>query len=1708
MVTKTVGPTGCDYTCDGTSDEVQINQALVWANANPQSTIWIKGPYTYDIQNSILVGSYTTVQIDSSAKLRLKNAAAWTVNTPIITQLVTPILNIEIYGGEIDANYSNQTEALNSGYYPCLLFTTATNVNVHNMNMHDGAGHGLSVTTGTNVIFHDNTCTNLGGDDCLLVSCTTADTYSNTLTVRGNSGIHIKNTANTTIHNNYITGLNATNGGIAGVIIEDTTGNTVYPYIYNNVILDAYNSGILIIETGTGNTNRNKHCWVHHNTVARAGITQIYDYNSGCTIQGFNGAVIEYNTFDSCYNAGILQRYPPLSSGNIIQCSNNTISHTQKHQNSNYQYSYSGYGIANNYPTQSAITLFNNVVVDNVGNYYGVNGSNDIPTSVSITKYIPPTSYIQDEVSNYYVTNPNTGVPRTAYINQYPFDWQSKKIDLKKSIMQEKPPGTDGWCIADVGFEGSNITLDCYAYSLDEARQVIAAFYKEGRAILELGDIYSGWRINGLTANHSTDLQLKSIVPKYTYPYSILFLADNPIMESNIKKIRTAKVTSDAQTWNSSNCHAGNLVKNWNFHTWTQGNIITTWYTQTSAADNNWTAVCWMIASGSTTAITVGSQPIGIAINSTDTKMYVGNTGGGTVSVVNIPANTIAATITVGTNPVGIAITPNGTYVYVANKGSNNVKVITTASNTVTSTITVGSGPHGIAINPAGTLVYVANYGGTTVSVITISSNTVTATITVGTNPYAIAITPDGTKAYVTNEGSNNVKVIDISSNTVTATIAVGSEPNGIAINPTGTKVYVANWSGNTVSVIAIPSNTVTSTINVGTGPDGVTISPDGNKVYVANNSTNNVSIISTSTDTILSTVAVGTTPTCIALTSNSSKVYITDYGTTTVTVIDLTSTGQLIAVANSGTGNRVMTSPTGTTWTTQTSAADNNWTSICYASSIPLLVAVANSGTGNRVMTSPTGTTWTIRTSAADNDWRSVCWSPTLTKFVAVAGTTATYQVMYSSNGTTWSTATAALAQSWRSVCWSPGLSIFCAVAYTGTTQQIMTSTNATTWTARTTPISQAWTSVCWSVDLGMFAAVSENGSTQQIMTSTDGTNWYAQITPIATGLAWQSICWNSNQKCFVAVANTGVGNRVMASSDGVTWLIQTSSSDNNWSNVCYSPDISEIAAVANSGTGNRVMTCSNCTYQSLIDTAPTDWNFHTKGQRQSDDSREGLNSYQINGDGYTSHIGYISQPIQFESGLQYILAATCKVTGRTQGNLHIGIYSNNQQLMGLDYYNNTTDWTDSDTSDLPYTFADDETDAELRIYGDNAPNYGSYFEVDQVYVVRSKHFDTETIGGDITTTGTVDVVPDIMVTAVRLTAGSVTEGFNLKTLDTGSSYDVGGISYTLLHTDVLSAKINTRHRLDKISCSHCSDSSSYNAYTKVTYQCASLNSGAETQLYEFTTNSQYPNYQNAYYSPFQNCGINESCTMRYYGRSSDSNHHSKHQNCSCDHTDIITNCLGTGIQIYNTLDPITILQVCNKLDPGCTMEINADGTGSYRYVENLADITYQNVVYSRVGDTYNSFSDLLTLSSTGNVIYKFNTRYPITGIPYMILDVLSGNPQLAIANDTSGSPGTYYAIDQNVTTDQSGQIIYRALDQAANLSLKGSTIFYVRITPYTSQTCVLNSLFLYADIVTIDAERPKIFANGLANTFQVNIPNSTALEISLQYRDAHRII
>ena len=311
--------------------------------------------------------------------------------------------------------------------------------------------------------------------------------------------------------------------------------------------------------------------------------------------------------------------------------------------------------------------------------------------------------------------------------------------------------------------------------------------------------------------------------------------------------------------------------------------------------------------------------------------------------------------------------------------------------------------------------------------------------------------------------------------------------------------------------------------------------------------------------------------------TSNDNDWWGVTYGTPN-------GVGLFVAIASSGTGNRVMTSPDGINWTLRTSAANNTWSSITYGNG--LFVAVAISGTGNRVMTSPNGINWTLRTSAADNDWWGVTYGTPngVGLFVAVASSGTGNRVMTSPDGINWTLRTSAADSNWFSVVYGNGL--FVAVAAFFGVKRVMTSPDGIKWTLRTSAAdSNNWVNVTYGTPngFGLFVAVGNN----RIMTSPDGINWTLRTTIVNINI-W-CVCYGNG--LFVAVFfNTG--NIVLTSSDGITWNSMSSAASNSWRGVIYGNGL--FVAVAESGLGNRVMTATTL--------SPTITNFSIPTKRYGD--------------------------------------------------------------------------------------------------------------------------------------------------------------------------------------------------------------------------------------------------------------------------------------------------------------------------------------------------------------------------------------------------------------------------------------------------------------------------------------------------------------------------
>ncbi len=197
----------------------------------------------------------------------------------------------------------------------------------------------------------------------------------------------------------------------------------------------------------------------------------------------------------------------------------------------------------------------------------------------------------------------------------------------------------------------------------------------------------------------------------------------------------------------------------------------------------------------------VGDRPLAAALNLDMSRLYVANSGSGTVSVIATDTLTLIDTIQVGGDPLGVTVSSAGKLYVALGYDGNEVAVYDLTTDTPPSSITVGSGPYGVAASPDGARVYVTNFRDDTVSVIDTATDTVTETTdNVGDSPYGVVVAPDNSRAYVANTGSDTLTIVgaDIS-RSVGDWLGVVEEPLGLAVSGDGTRLYVAHGGGVTV---------------------------------------------------------------------------------------------------------------------------------------------------------------------------------------------------------------------------------------------------------------------------------------------------------------------------------------------------------------------------------------------------------------------------------------------------------------------------------------------------------------------------------------------------------------------------------------------------------------------------------------------------------------------------------------------------------------------------------------------------------------------------------------------------------------------------------------------------------------------------------------------------------------------------------------------
>ena len=163
-------------------------------------------------------------------------------------------------------------------------------------------------------------------------------------------------------------------------------------------------------------------------------------------------------------------------------------------------------------------------------------------------------------------------------------------------------------------------------------------------------------------------------------------------------------------------------------------------------------------------------------------RIYVANSAGNDVTVIDPGANKAVGSITVSNNPHGIVPSPDLSRFYVSSETENVLDVVERSSSKVIRRVPIGKRPNNVAITRDGQRVYVCIREESWVDIVDTTSLAKVKSVPVGKNPHNVYATPDGKHMIATSMGENKLTVIDTATEQPEYAIAVGGVPRPVAI--------------------------------------------------------------------------------------------------------------------------------------------------------------------------------------------------------------------------------------------------------------------------------------------------------------------------------------------------------------------------------------------------------------------------------------------------------------------------------------------------------------------------------------------------------------------------------------------------------------------------------------------------------------------------------------------------------------------------------------------------------------------------------------------------------------------------------------------------------------------------------------------------------------------------------------------------------------
>jgi YVTN family beta-propeller protein len=225
-----------------------------------------------------------------------------------------------------------------------------------------------------------------------------------------------------------------------------------------------------------------------------------------------------------------------------------------------------------------------------------------------------------------------------------------------------------------------------------------------------------------------------------------------------------------------------------------------------------------------------GAKPAHV-IEAPNGKVYVSNSGDGTVSVYQAPGLSPAGRITLGGMPHGLRAAAGGSVIVVANTMDGALDLIDPAADKYVGAVPVGPGPAQVAVSADGKFAYTGISDPPSVVKVDLAQREIVGSAIVPNSPVQLYLTPYENEVVSADQGRKDAQgqtlsVIDTKAMTTRGTVTTGAGPHGVVIDASGDWAWVTNSFDNTVTAVDLTTLSAMAPIPVGTQPSDISYSP------------------------------------------------------------------------------------------------------------------------------------------------------------------------------------------------------------------------------------------------------------------------------------------------------------------------------------------------------------------------------------------------------------------------------------------------------------------------------------------------------------------------------------------------------------------------------------------------------------------------------------------------------------------------------------------------------------------------------------------------------------------------------------------------------------------------------------------------------------------------------------------------------------------